>query len=140
MRPSWKLRLLISVTFLLAMTGLTGPAIAGIEHKSLKKIDLTGQPLDITNSFDGKLVFVLTPGTILVYSAVENTIIDRIAVEKIYTRISYADKEKLILSAADPATLEIVKFDQIYNINIVNRPFRGPREAKVTLVVFDDYQ
>jgi len=75
-----------------------------------------------------------------VYSAVENAIIDRIAVEKIYTRISYADKERLILSAADPATLEIVKFDQIYDINIVNRPFQGPQVAKVTLVVFDDYQ
>ena len=76
----------------------------------------------------------------LVYSAVENTIIDRIPVDKSYTRISYADEEKLILSGADPAVLEIVRFEQVHDINIFNRPSLGPEDAKVTLVVFDDYQ
>ena len=54
--------------------------------------------------------------------------------------VQWSEEERLILSAADPSTLEILKYDQVFDINITNRPYKGPQDAKVTLVVFDDYQ
>ena len=113
---------------------------AGIEWKTLREVKLAGQALDVTASFDGKLIFCLTPGAILVYATTDNRLVDRIPVDTRYTRIAYANEEQLILSAADPATLKIIKFDQIYAINITNRHFKGAADANVTLVVFDDYQ
>ena len=113
---------------------------AGIEWKTLREVKLANQALDVTASFDGKLIFSLTPGAILVYSPAENRFTDRIPVDARYTSIAYSNDEQLILSAADPATLKVIKFDQVYDINITNRLFKGAADAKVTLVVFDDYQ
>jgi hypothetical protein len=125
---------------LLTLLWLPQVVHAGIEWKNLREIKLESQALDVTASFDGKLIFALTPGKILVYSAAEDAMIDRIPVDTAYTRIAYSNDQRIILSAADPAALGILRYDRVYDINITNRPYRGPREAKVTLVVFDDYQ
>ena len=113
---------------------------AGLEWNPLRKLALAHKALDVTASFDGKLVFALTPGMILVYSADDDKFIDRIPVDSVYTRIAYSNERQLILSSASPATINIIKFDRVYDINIANRPFQGSRTPKVTLVVFDDYQ
>jgi hypothetical protein len=128
--------------FLVILTLLMLPQIvhAGIEWKTLREVKLANQALDVTASFDGKLIFSLTPGAILVYSTDDDRFTDRIPVDTRYTRIAYANEERLILSAADPATHKVIKFDQVYDINITNRHFKGAADAKVTLVVFDDYQ
>lgn len=125
---------------ILALLWLPQFAHAGIEWQTLREVKLANQALDVTASFDGKLIFSLTPGAILVYSTADNRFMNRIPVDTRYTRIAYSNDERLILSATDPATLKVIKFDQVYDINITNRPFRGPADAKVTLVVFDDYQ
>jgi len=128
--------------FFLILTLLWLPQFvhAGIEWKTLREVKLANQALDVTASFDGKLIFSLTPGAILVYSTEDDRFTDRIPVDTRYTRIAYSNDEQLILSAADPATLKVIKFDQVYDINITNRTFKGAADAKVTLVVFDDYQ
>lgn len=113
---------------------------AGIEWKDLRELKLKNTALDVTASFDGKLIFTLTPGAILVYSTVDDKFIDRIPVDTSYTSIAYSNDERLILSAANPATLKLIKFDRVYDINISNRPFTGAEIPKVTLIVFDDYQ
>jgi hypothetical protein len=113
---------------------------AGVEWKNLRELKLKEKALDVTASLDGKLVFTLTPGAILVYSVADDTFIDQIPVDAIYTRITYSSDERLVLTAANPATLKIIKYDQVYAINIANRPYMGVEKAKVTLVVFDDYQ
>jgi len=128
------------LVFCLLFTCLPPAVNAGLEWKTLQKVKLAEQALDVTASFDGKLIFSLTPGAILVYAADENRFIDRIPVAGGFTRIAFSHDERLILSAADPAQLEIIKYDRVYDINIENRPFKGAADAKVTLVVFDDYQ
>jgi len=125
---------------LLALLFLTQWVHAGIEWKTLREVKLAGRALDVTASFDGKLIFSLTPGAILVYSTDDDRFTDRIPVDTRYTRIAYSNDERLILSSADPATLAVIKFDPVYEINITNRPFKGAANARVTLVVFDDYQ
>ncbi len=125
---------------ILALTLLPQPVFAGLEWETLRELKLKNKALDVTASFDGKLIFTLTPGKIIVYSTVDNRFIDPIPVAASYNRIAYSNEKRLILSAADPAAFEIIKFDQVYDINIANRPFKGAPDAKITLVVFDDYQ
>ncbi len=125
---------------ILALALLPQLVQAGVEWKTLQKVKLESRALDVTASFDGSLIFSLTPGAILVYATADNRFIDRIPVDASYTRIAYSNNERLILSAADPAAFNIIKFNRVYDINIANRPFKGAAGAKVTLVVFDDYQ
>lgn len=125
---------------ILALALLPQLVHAGIEWKNLRELKLKNTALDVTASFDGKLIFTLTPGAILVYSTVDDKFIDPIPVDAIYTRIAYSNDERLILSAANPATLKLIKYDRVYDINISNRPSEGAEIPKVTLVVFDDYQ
>jgi len=123
-----------------ALALLPGLVEAGLASKTLREVKLTSRALDVTVSLDGKLVFTLTPGEILVYSVEEDAVIDRIAIDAGYTRITYSENNRLVLTAPEPATLRILAYDRVHDINITNRPFRGPRDASVTLVVFDDYQ
>ena len=125
---------------ILALALLPQLVYAGIEWQNLREVNLKQKALDVTASFDGKLIFTLTPGAILVYSTIDDKFIDRIPVDAGYTSIAYSNDKQLILSAANPATLKIIKFDEVHDINITNRPFKGAADAKVTLVVFDDYQ
>ena len=138
MRQPWNYRRFCFLILALAL--LPQLVQAGVEWKTLQKVKLESRALDVTASFDGTLIFSLTPGAILVYSTPDNRFIDRIPVDASYTRIAYSNDERLILSAADPATFNIIKFSRVYDINIANRPFKGAADAKVTLVVFDDYQ
>ncbi len=125
---------------ILALALLLGLVFAGIKFRSTEIVKLGNRTLDVAASFDGKLIFSLTPGKILVYSTDDNSMIDQIPVDTSYIRIAYSKDSRLILSAADPAVFTIIKFDQVHDINIANRPFKGSANAKVTLVVFDDYQ
>lgn len=138
MQHPWSYRRLCFLTLALAL--LPQLVLAGVEWKTLQKVKLENQALDVTASFDGTLIFSLTPGAILVYATPDNRFIDRIPVDASYTRIAYSNDERLILSAADPAAFNIIKFSRVYDINIEKRPFKGAADAKVTLVVFDDYQ
>ncbi len=124
----------------IALVLLPGLVQAGIEWENLRELKLKNQALDVTASFDGKLIFTLTPGEILVYATDTDTFLEPIPVNRSFTRIAYANDEKLIVAAADPAKLSVIKFDQVYTINISNRPATGAQKPKVTLVVFDDYQ
>ncbi len=138
MKTYWKVkRFFLSALVLVLLPQLVH---AGIEWKNLRELDLKHKALDVTASFDGKLIFTLTPGAILVYSTVDEKFIDQITVDTSYNRIAYTNDQRLILAAADPATLSIIKFNRVYNINIANRPSIGTENPKVTLVVFDDYQ
>ncbi len=138
MRRPWNYRWFCLL--ILALAVLPQLAQAGVEWKTLQKVKLESRALDVTASFDGKLIFSLVPGAILVYSTPDSRFIDRIPVDASYTRIAYSNDERLILSAADPANFNIIKFSRVYDINIENRSFKGAADAKLTLVVFDDYQ
>jgi len=125
---------------MLAMVLAARSAQANIQWKDLQKIALQGQILDVTSSADGNLIFALTPGQILVFTVDKGTVTDRLAVDPMYNRIAYSEANRLVLTSPDPGSMRIVQYDRIYDIELSNRPVRGPDHAKVTLAVFDDYQ
>lgn len=114
---------------------------AEIDLTLIKQTNLNVQPLDIATSADGKLIFILTRGEILVYSVAEGKVVNRISIDKNFDRVTYADKNNvLILTSSSSKKLNIIQVDFIYNIALDGLPFKGPADAAVTIAVFDDYQ
>ncbi len=118
------------------------PAIlhAAFETESILNADIDAPILDVTANPAGEMVFVLTPGMVMIYSADDRAIIDRIPVEEQFDRIAYQEGDRLVLSSAKPSRIKIIRLSRIYDIDLSGRAIKGPRDAKVTLVVFDDYQ
>jgi hypothetical protein len=114
---------------------------ADLEWKVIKDLDLKTTPIDVTPSADGKWLFVLTPGEILVYSFAEGRITDRIPVDKDFDRIAALPRAEMItISSSAKKALQIILLEAVYKIDVTGSPFKGPPDAAVTLVVFDDYQ
>jgi hypothetical protein len=114
---------------------------AEIDLTLIKQTNLNVQPLDIATSADGKLIFVLARGEILVYSIAEGKVANRISIDKDFDRVTYAGKNNvLILTSSSSKILNIIQVDFIYNIAFDGLPFKGPVDAAVTIAVFDDYQ
>jgi hypothetical protein len=114
---------------------------AEIDTTLIKKTNLDVQPLDVVASIDGKTIYVLARGEILVYSIDEGKVSNRIPVDKDFDKLTYADRNNvLILTSSSSKTLKIIRVDFIYKIAIDGLPFKGPANAPVTIAVFDDYQ
>lgn len=114
---------------------------ADLEWKVIKDLDLKATPLDVTPSADGKWLLILTPGEILVYSFPEGRITDRIPVDKGFDRIASLPMADMVtITNSAKKTLQIILLEAVYKIDVTNLPFKGPQDASVTVVVFDDYQ
>jgi len=114
---------------------------AEIDLTLIKQTNLDVQPLDIAASVDGKTIYVLARGEILIYSIDEGKVSNRIPIDKNFDKLTYAAKDNvLILTSSSSKTLKIIQIDFIYNIAFDGLPFKGPANAPVTIAVFDDYQ
>jgi len=120
---------------------LSQNVFADIDWTTIKQFDLSSKPLDVATSDDGRMVFVLTRGEIIVYSPAQNNIFKRIPLDQEFDKIEYSTRGSiLVLTSSTLNTLKIIRVDQIYNIDISGLPFKGPANAPVTIAVFDDYQ
>ena len=139
-----KRTMILLVFAFLFMTGWTFfPQVvqADLEWKVIKDLDLKAPPLDVSPSADGKWLFILTPGEILVYSFPEGKITDRIPVDKEFDRIASLPRPDMVtISSSAKKTLQIILLEAVYKIDVTGLPFKGPSDAAVTVVVFDDYQ
>jgi len=114
---------------------------ADVEWKIIKDLDLKAKPLDIAPSVDGKWLFILASGEILIFSIPEGRITDQIPVDKEFDRIAPLMRPNLItVTSNTKKSLQVIWFEPIYKIDVAGLPFRGPQEAPVTIAVFDDYQ
>jgi hypothetical protein len=128
---------------LLLATWTFAPQIlqAEVEWKILKDLDLKATPLDMAPSVDGKWLFILTPGEILIFSISEGTLSDRIPVDKDFDRIAPLRRPDLLsLTSSTKKTLRVIHFESIYKFDLTGLPYKGPQEAPVILAIFDDYQ
>lgn len=114
---------------------------ADLEWTVRKELDLKGPSLDISASRDGKWIFILTPGKVLVYSVTEDRLLKRIPVDEAYDRLTYSARDNaLILTSRSKATLRIIQLEPIHEFDVSGLPFKGPEHAPITIVVFGDYQ
>ena len=134
--------LLVLAFFFVAGGGLLPQIVqADVEWRIIKDLHLETSPLDITPSNDGKWLYILTPGEILIFSISEGTISDRIPVDKDFDRIAPLPRPGFFtITSSTKKTLQVILFETIYKIDLTDLPFRGPQDALVTVAVFDDYQ
>ena len=131
----------IFLTFIISWVSVPQFIYAEIDLTLIKQTNLDVQPLDVATSADGKLIFVLARGEILVYSIAEGKVANRISIDKDFDRVTYSGNNNvLILTSSSSKTLKIIQVDFIYNIALDSLPFKGPVDAAVTIAVFDDYQ
>ena len=135
--------ILLVLAFLIAPgTGFAqqaGPA--AMEWKTVKDLDVEAAPLDVSSSADGKWLFILTPGVILVYSVQGDTITARMPVGREFDRIaSLPQPDRLTISSSSRKTLQLILLEPIYKIDVSELSFKGPVNAPVTIAVFTDYQ
>ena len=137
-----KVRVLSVAVFILMGLGVQHlGAKPAVDWTVIKQIDVGAKPSDVATTKDGKMVFVLSEGEILVYSLSENKIIKRIPVDKAFDRItSSGTSDELILTGSTTETMKIIRVDQVYDIDISGLAFKGAADAPVVIAVFDDYQ
>jgi len=127
---------IVVVASLLFATGLQ----AAFEYESVLNADIDEPILDVTTNRSEDLVFVLTQGNVVIFSMETQSVLDRIPVENRFDRIAYQADDRLVLTAKNPSRLHIIRFSRVHDIDLNGRAIKGPPDAKVTLVVFDDYQ
>ena len=116
-------------------------AAADVEWRTFKEFDLKAEPLDIFQSPDGQLLFILTRGEVLIYSTGQQKITDQIPVDKEFDRIAYSPQTKtLTLTGGTNKKIQILSLEFIRKFDLSGLPFKGPEKAPVTFVVFSDYQ
>jgi hypothetical protein len=82
-----------------------------------------------------------SPEKSIVYSVTENQIKKKIPVDKGFNRITYAPAlHALVVTAGESKALQILKLQDIHQLDLSGLPFKGPENAPVTVVVFSGYQ
>jgi glutaredoxin len=113
---------------------------ANVSFEPILTADMDAPILDMTTRADEDLLFLLTPKAVLFYSPEAKAVIDSIPLSETFDRIALLNDDRLILTNSDPSRINIIRYHRIYPIDITNRAVKGPADAKVTIVVFDDYQ
>jgi DNA-binding beta-propeller fold protein YncE len=116
-------------------------AQAAVESSLQKTLDIGKKVMDMATSADGKLLFILTHGEVLVYNARSQTLEGKVSVDKDVDSITASPRgDRIFASNGKTKTLSIIDIDFTYNIDIKGAPFKGPADAPVVIAVFDDYQ
>jgi WD40 repeat protein len=84
---------------------------------------------------------MLTPGKILVYSIAQEKVLNRIPVDKSFDRLTFSPKQnRLIVTSSSKKTLKLIDVEFLQKIDITGLPYKGQKNAPVTIAVFNDYQ
>jgi len=135
------LLIISAVLFSLVISTSGLAATLGVEATRLKQISIEKKPLDVATATDGKLMFVLVPGEVLIFTNLETTPVSRIGVDAQFDRMTFAENlDLLILSSTANKKVDMVRIDLISDISIEGSPYLGRADAAVTIAVFDDYQ
>ena len=135
--------ILLVLAFLFVGGGTFFPQVvrADLEWRIIKDLDLKATPLDVVSSADGRRLFILTPGEILVYSFPDGKLTDRIPVDKDFDKIASLPRDDILtITSSTKKALQLILLETVYKIDVTGSPFKGPKDALVTIVVFDDYQ
>ena len=112
-----------------------------IEWDSEKKLTLEARPLGLTSTADGSKVFVLLEGGKLLICSNTGEVLDRLDVAQQSDSIEVAPTgDKLFITSAKDKSLQIIRIENIYEIDVLGSPFKGPVQAPVEIVIFSDFQ
>ena len=134
---------ILSIFLSILIGGLWAPRFlqAEMSWQVVKEIDLKDQPLDMVTALDGKTLFILVPGEVLVQDMDSAEITQRISVGKEFDRLTYSfRKNSLILSSSSAKRIKVIQLERIFEFDFSGLPYLGLDNAPVTIAVFSDYQ
>jgi hypothetical protein len=134
---------ILSIFLSILIGGLWAPRFlhAEMSWRVIKEIDLKDQPLDMVTALDGKTLFILVPGEVLVQDMNSAEITQRISVGKEFDRLTYSfRKNSLILSSSSAKRIKVIQLERIFEFDFSGLPHLGLDNAPVTIAVFSDYQ
>ncbi|MDL2269553.1 thioredoxin domain-containing protein [Desulfosarcina sp. OttesenSCG-928-A07] len=127
-------------TMILVMTLMPMTTSAVVDVEVTSRFDTDTPVLDMATDPQSRLVFLLTAKAVLLYSVEDSAVVDQIPLRTPFDRIAVLDAEHLVLSHSVSGAMNIVRFGRVYPIELEGRISRGPSNAPVTVVVFDDYE
>jgi len=112
-----------------------------VEWGVVRQFQIASSPIDIAHSLDGKYAFVLTQDNdVLIYDnmgALQGTI----PVNKGVTSIALDPLGQFLhMSDSENNKFYTLAIDFVIDINGVDAPFKGKKDAPVTIAVFSDFQ
>lgn len=131
---------LVSLVVTLCLTVSTG-SMATVEWVVQNTLDLGETPVDVAVSADGVRIFVLTEeGNILIYSAY-GKLEEEIATGEPADGISVSPRgDRLFLQHRQNKKVRVLSLNYIQQIDEQGSPVKGPPGARVSMVVFSDFQ
>jgi protein-disulfide isomerase len=135
-----KTRLISLIAMCLAASPLA-VCTATVEWSVLQTLKTGEPPLALAVSPGGGRVFVLTEKReVLIYSP-EGVLQERIAVGQNVDGIQAGPRDDvLFLVSRKDATIQLVTLDFIQEIPLQGSPYKGSRDARVSIAVFSDFQ
>lgn len=136
-------KILLSFVLTAALLIGNGPALAKTEWSLDQVIELDEKPIDTAFAADGKKAYILTKKNVLIFDVEKSRIVDAIPLDKKHNSISVAPKGNALLLSRGTMfnkTISVITFSQTFDIPIGTSPIIGPPDARVTLVVFSDFQ
>jgi hypothetical protein len=131
----------IVLVFIASLLFATSGVADNIEWSVSGQLDLKTPSLDVCASADGKWLYILSAGEVAVYSFADDKIVNRIPIDKAFDRMAYVkEKNALVVTSHAGNQLQIIQLDVVYQFTLSGLPYKGPRDAPVTLVAFGDYQ
>jgi hypothetical protein len=134
---------IMALLFITMVVGISAPQLlyADMEWRVIKELELNDQPLDIVNALDGKTLFILVSGEVLIQDMRSNNISQRIPVGKEFDRLAHSPRNNtLILTSSSTKALKIIQLERIHQFDFSGLPYMGTKNAPVTIAVFSDYQ
>jgi len=132
------------MTFFCVM-GICLTAQAKVDSEMSNSFKAANTPLDLASSVNGKYVFVLSKGSVGIYTN-DGKLVDAIAVDPSFNRISVSGldlaniEDKIFLSSESTGNVQELNYSFIVSIDTANAPFLGMPKAPVNIVIFSDFQ
>jgi hypothetical protein len=114
---------------------------ATVEWTISEQLDLKAPPVDMCASADGKWLYILSAGEVVVYSFADEKIVNRISIDTAFDRMVYVRKKNaLIVTSHSDNQVRIIQLEEVHAFSYSGLPYQGPKGAPVVIAVFSDYQ
>jgi len=129
---------LLVLLLLLLVPSINGFA-AGVEGRLVKSLQLSSPPLDVDVSPDGQQLFVLEADKLLVYT-IRGDLLGEYQLEKPVSSIKAQSPNLVLLYDSSAKQVDYLLIEVLHDINTAGAPAKGPADAPVTIVMYDDFQ